>query len=98
MNATVIVRYDSSAHEETEPRLRATVDDRGVPHATFEAFRAFVYEWQATDPNGTWEPEGVHLDAGQLVYADEMGECRWNEDGAGAYALTGFPWWIEEQN
>lgn len=64
MNATVIVRYDSSAHEETEPRLRATVDDRGVPHATFEAFRAFVYEWHAIDPNGTWEPEGVHLDAG----------------------------------
>lgn len=94
---TPTVRYDSGAHDESEPTLIVTeVDANGIPHATADAFRNFIAAWQAVDPNGTWEPANVveHIDA--LHYEDEAGECEWHVDGHGGYTLDNFPWWIEQ--
>lgn len=95
----VTVRYDSSARDGLEPVLNATeVDDGGVPHATFEAFRAFLYDWLAVDPNGTWAPDQLSVVSDVLVYEDELGTSRWKSDGKGAFVLAGWPWWIEDDD
>ena len=92
------VRHHSSACDESEPILHAShVDAEGVPHASFLAMRAFLYEWAAVDPNGIWAPEGLSEADGILRYDDELGTYEWKADGRGSYALTGWPWWIEDE-
>lgn len=93
----VTVRYDSSAHDELEPVLNVTeVDAEGMPHATFEAFRAFLYDWMAVDANGTWAPDRLSVVRDELVYEDELGTSRWSSDNKGAFILAGWPWWIDD--
>lgn len=81
------------------PVLSAHRNLDGTPVATAGQVRAFLYAWQANDPNGTWSPDGLVEDdeEGVLTYEDEAGDTCWyadgcTEDGQTLYAIDTWAW------
>lgn len=67
-----------------------------TPVVSAAQFGAFISQWAANDPNGTWNPSGVAEGDGALVYTDEAGREVWPVvdivDGAAVYAVYGWNW------